>query len=118
MKKEKDPERALERNRVLLAEWSSRFLERIMDPAVVRQMPREVNIVASYIAEVADALQLDSPILIGGYIMLRFFNPAIATPDVFDVVPSKRKTPQGQRNLILISKIIQVRVHCAVVVVL
>lgn len=86
--------------------WTDRFLDRITDEKLKEVMPSEVRTVASYIAQVSDSLQLDTPILIGGYIMLRFFNPAIATPDAYSLV-KKGKGDHGQRNLILISKIIQ-----------
>jgi len=93
-------------NRTRLVQWTERFLERIMDQKLKEMMPSEVRTVASYIAQISDSLQLDTPVLIGGYIMLRFFNPAIATPDVYGLV-KKGKGDHGQRNLILISKIIQ-----------
>ncbi|KAL0487675.1 hypothetical protein AKO1_008740 [Acrasis kona] len=71
-------------------------------------MPPQLRIVSSYIAEVSDSLQLDTPVLIGGFIILRFFNPAIAAPDIF-LGPNvaKKRNKNAQRNLILISKIIQ-----------
>jgi hypothetical protein len=98
-------EKKTENEQKLIA-WTEKILDRMMDEDIKSQMPIEVRLVASYISHVSDSLQLDTPVLIGGYIMLRFFNPAIATPDAFGLT-NKSKGEHGQRNLILISKIIQ-----------
>lgn len=67
----KTNEKDIDKNRFMLQDWCDKFLSRIMDPETIKGMPIEVRVVASYIAEVADSLQLDTPILIGSYIMLR-----------------------------------------------
>ncbi|KAL9655139.1 hypothetical protein ABK040_008915 [Willaertia magna] len=103
---EKEPELTLQKNIEKLTEWSSKFLETIMSPEVIAKMPKELRLIAKYIGQVSDSLQLDTPVLIGGYIMLRFFNPAIATPDALNLT-TKKKTKLSQRNFILITKVIQ-----------
>lgn len=95
-------------NQTALKEWTHKFLNRIRDKEVVKRMPHQLRIVAVYIAQEAESLNLDAPILIGAYLMLRFFNPAIATPEVFGIIDPKIKTKVGQRNLILITKLLQV----------
>ena len=72
-------------------------------------MPEEVRFIGNYIAKEADSLSLNSTVLVGGFIFLRFFNPAIATPEVYNLIDPKIKTKKGQRNLILLTKILQVR---------
>eukprot|EP01006_Ploeotia_vitrea_P031861 TRINITY_DN64153_c0_g3_i3.p1 TRINITY_DN64153_c0_g3~~TRINITY_DN64153_c0_g3_i3.p1 ORF type:complete len:649 (-),score=387.13 TRINITY_DN64153_c0_g3_i3:60-2006(-) len=44
--------------------------------------------------------------LLGGYIYLRFFNPAIVTPDAINFIKTK-PTRVARRNLILIAKVLQ-----------
>jgi hypothetical protein len=44
----------------------------------------------------------------GGFIILRFFNPALTTPEAFDLLhPGTAPSPVVRRNLILVTKIIQ-----------
>jgi hypothetical protein len=99
-------EKKVQQHTEKLIEWTEKILDRLMDESIKNMIPQEVRLVASYIAHVSDSLQLDTPVLVGGYIMLRFFNPAIATPDAYGLV-KKGKGKHGQRNLILMSKIIQ-----------
>jgi hypothetical protein len=61
----------LEKHQRRLREWCEKILERIFDPETVDKMPPQLRIVASYIAEISDSLQLDTPVLIGGFIILR-----------------------------------------------
>ena len=44
-------------------------------------------------------------LLVGGFIMLRFINPALLTPDFYSIVPSL--SIGDRRNLTLLCKIIQ-----------
>jgi len=39
--------------------------------------------------------------------LFRFFNPAIATPEVYELSDPRKKTKNSQRNFILLSKLIQ-----------
>ncbi|EFC41685.1 hypothetical protein NAEGRDRAFT_80615 [Naegleria gruberi] len=106
LEEEKDPEKKLQQNIERLTEWSAKFLDRMMSADVIDKMPKELRLIARFIGQVSDSLQLDTPVLIGGYIMLRFFNPAIATPDAMNLT-TKKKTKVSQRNFILITKVIQ-----------
>jgi len=105
----KDAETQIKENQAALYEMSQMFLDRITDPAVVEEMPREIRAIADYTAESALKYAPDSLApLVGGFIMLRFFSPAIVTPEYSkllssDIVPSKR----GKRNLVLLAKVLQ-----------
>ncbi|EGG14353.1 Ras GTPase activation domain-containing protein [Cavenderia fasciculata] len=104
-----DAERVLKENRQNLMEISQLFIDRITDPTVVEEMPREIRAVADYTAESALKYAPESLApLIGGFIMLRFFSPAIVTPEYSklissDTVPSTR----AKRNLVLLAKVLQ-----------
>lgn len=69
---DKELSRKMEKHQRRLKEWCEKILDRIFDPELVDKMPQKLRIVASYIAEVSDSLQLDTPVLIGGFIILRF----------------------------------------------
>lgn len=108
-KQVENAEKLCQENQILLKEWTTKFLNRIQDEDVLKKMPNEVRIVAAFIAQISNTLKLNTPVLIGSYLMLRFFNPAIATPSVYGIVDSKFKSKYTQRNLILITKIMQVK---------
>jgi hypothetical protein len=95
-------------NQKFLKEWTEKFLQRITSEEILKAMPEEVRFIASYISTEATSLSLNSTVLVGGYIFLRFFNPAIATPEVYQLIDPKIKTKKGQRNLILLTKLLQV----------
>ncbi|KAF2074015.1 hypothetical protein CYY_004666 [Polysphondylium violaceum] len=105
----KDTDTQIKENQAALYETSQMFLDRITDPAVIEEMPREIRAIADYTAESALKYAPDSLApLVGGFIMLRFFSPAIVTPEYSkllssDIVPSKR----GKRNLVLLAKVLQ-----------
>ncbi|EFA77182.1 Ras GTPase activation domain-containing protein [Heterostelium album PN500] len=104
-----NPELQLQQNRQALLEMSQMFIDRITDPQVVEEMPREIRAVADYTAESALKYAPESLApLVGGFIMLRFFSPAIVTPEyskliASDIVPSRR----AKRNLVLLAKVLQ-----------
>lgn len=70
-------------------------------------MPKEVRIIANTIYLQSENLKLNTRVLLGGYVFLRFFNPCIATPEIFNIINPKIKTKKGQRTLLLITKLLQ-----------
>ena len=46
-------------------------------------------------------------LLVGGFVMLRFINPALLTPDFYHLVQSGSLTMDDRRNLTLLCKLIQ-----------
>ncbi|EGC34955.1 hypothetical protein DICPUDRAFT_79326 [Dictyostelium purpureum] len=105
----KHQELELKENQTSLHQVAQMFLDRITDPVVVEEMPREIRAIADYTAESALRYAPESLApLVGGFIMLRFFSPAIVTPEYSkllssEVVPSKR----AKRNLVLLAKVLQ-----------
>ena len=74
-------------------------------------MPAEMRIIASYFAEFAQKYapkQVSA--LVGGFLLLRYLNPALMTPEAYKLLP-EGKVPDAKprRNLILITKILQVK---------
>eukprot|EP01080_Neovahlkampfia_damariscottae_P001897 gene1897-1038_t len=100
-------EEICQENQKILKKWTEIFLDRITNEDILKAMPEQVRFIGNYIATVADSLSLNSTVLVGGFIFLRFFNPAIATPEVYNLIEPKIKTKKGQRNLILLTKILQ-----------
>jgi GTPase-activator protein for Ras-like GTPase len=91
-------------------------LVRLVVEAVTRsvgQMPDEIKFVASIFADLADRFapqQFFS--LIGGFLILRYINPALLSPDSFGLATLKDGTviefsPMARRNLVLMAKILQ-----------
>ncbi|KAN0025304.1 hypothetical protein ACTFIU_003564 [Dictyostelium citrinum] len=105
----KTAEVELKDNQKALHNIAQQFLDRITDPSVVVEMPREIRAIADYTAESALRYAPESLApLVGGFIMLRFFSPAIVTPEYSkllssEVAPSKR----AKRNLVLLAKVLQ-----------
>ena len=47
--------------------------------------------------------------LVGGFIMLRFINPSLITPESYSLSRGLKPSARARRNLTLISKFLQVR---------
>lgn len=100
----------LENRHKLLVKKAQAFLDRIVDPKMVRFVPRDFRAIASYLAECAREYAPDEILpIIGGFVMLRFISAAIATPESFNLLPSNKPTVIGKerRNLVLIAKFLQ-----------
>ena len=72
-------------------------------------MPRELRAIAGFTAEYARAFAPDrlEP-LVGGFIMLRIFNPALVAPEGVGLLPKGTvMSPTARRNLTLITKMLQ-----------
>ncbi|GAM26558.1 hypothetical protein SAMD00019534_097330 [Acytostelium subglobosum LB1] len=104
-----NPELAIIQNQKTLIDMAQAFIDRITDPMVVEEMPREIRAIADYTAESALKYAPESLApLVGGFLMLRFFCPAIVTPEYSkliapEIVPSRR----AKRNLVLLAKVLQ-----------
>lgn len=89
-------------------------LNRITSTEMVREMPRELRAVAYYIWRCCMEHNLDaypncsSSSLVGGYIMLRFFGPALALPQSSAILATDAMvTPENRRVLVLVCKVLQ-----------
>eukprot|EP01097_Dermamoeba_algensis_P012157 TRINITY_DN997_c0_g1_i7.p1 TRINITY_DN997_c0_g1~~TRINITY_DN997_c0_g1_i7.p1 ORF type:complete len:642 (+),score=119.86 TRINITY_DN997_c0_g1_i7:610-2535(+) len=107
-----DVEEVAAEHRTLLAQTAKLFLDRITDPIVLAQMPREIRAIAHHTAQAGKKIHADSwTVLVGGFIMLRIFSPCMVTPESFDLMPPDHvPSPKARRNLILLAKLIQ---NCA-----
>eukprot|EP00771_Trimastix_marina_P000561 gnl/Trimastix_PCT/1580.p1 GENE.gnl/Trimastix_PCT/1580~~gnl/Trimastix_PCT/1580.p1 ORF type:complete len:929 (-),score=310.30 gnl/Trimastix_PCT/1580:734-3139(-) len=107
-------ESILEGNCQRLLTSASKLLEKLTPMTTI--FPRELRALASRIAYHAEAHRVPNRLgLVGGFVFLRFINPALVAPEAFDILlplhgtPSidARITPTGRRNLVLITKLLQ-----------
>ena len=99
-----------ERNQELLIAKIEKFLNVITSHSMVVKMPPGIRIIAAYFDEFANIYchDMKADALIGGFLMLRYINPAIMTPDLAGLLPpGKQVTPRVRRNLLLITKVLQ-----------
>lgn len=68
------------------------------------------RIIAGYFAELArEYAPKQIWALVGGFLLLRYINPALMTPETYELLPEgKLPSSKARRNLILITKVIQV----------
>ena len=97
-------------NRELLTAAVEHVLNVITSHAMVVKMPPGIRIIAAFFDKLSRQYCPDtnSDALIGGFLMLRYFNPAIMTPEAFGLLPpGKQCSPKARRNLVLIGKVLQ-----------
>ena len=103
-------EQERERNQELLIAKIEKFLNVITSHSMVVKMPPGIRIIAAYFDEFANIYchDMKADALIGGFLMLRYINPAIMTPDLAGLLPpGKQVTPKVRRNLLLVTKVLQ-----------
>jgi hypothetical protein len=89
---------------------AQRFFAKITSEDMRRKMPRLIRAIAGMTRLHAKAYYPNSPTspLIGGFLMLRYFAPALVTPEAFGLLgPDEVPTPKARANLILIAKVLQ-----------
>eukprot|EP00762_Andalucia_godoyi_P008476 ANDGO_05793.mRNA.1 Neurofibromin-A len=111
---EMDPRRLAEGedsevNRQHFAESVQTFVKHVCDPDTsVSAMPYEMRLIGRWISDFALANKWNASPLVGGYIFLRLMNPAIVSPETFDLIgPGVDISMRARRNLVLISKMLQ-----------
>lgn len=104
-----DKEAEIEKNFKQLMSKAGMLLDRIVSDAMVSKMPREIRAVAGFVAEYARIYAPTREVaLVGGFIMLRLFNPSLVTPESFGMLPlGKTPTSKCRRNLVIITKVLQ-----------
>ena len=98
------------RNRELLTERVEQVLNVLTSHAMVVRMPPGIRIIAAFFDELSKehCPGANSDALIGGFLMLRYFNPAIMSPENAGLLPpGKHCTPRLRRNLVLMGKVLQ-----------
>jgi hypothetical protein len=107
---EEDLEEVLAKNRSTLRHYAQLFLDRIADPKLTEEMPREIRAIAGYTATNAKTYAPEQILpLVGGFLMLRYFCPSMVTPEYWGILSSDiNLTPEARRNLVLLTKLLQV----------
>eukprot|EP01117_Protostelium_nocturnum_P010171 TRINITY_DN3636_c0_g1_i1.p1 TRINITY_DN3636_c0_g1~~TRINITY_DN3636_c0_g1_i1.p1 ORF type:complete len:1020 (-),score=389.37 TRINITY_DN3636_c0_g1_i1:53-3112(-) len=100
----------LNRHVELFLDKMKEIANHITDPKTIDAMPPEIRIISCYIAEISREFvpQNNVGALVGGFLLLRYFNPALYSPEAYGLLPEgKSLRPVGRRNLVLISKVLQ-----------
>jgi hypothetical protein len=81
----------------------------MLRPHTLNALPRTTRAIAGFVAEYARTYASDRLCpLVGGFVMLRLFNPSLITPEAMGLLgPGVVPTKTARRNLTLISKILQ-----------
>eukprot|EP01094_Clydonella_sp_ATCC50884_P003096 TRINITY_DN12389_c0_g1_i2.p1 TRINITY_DN12389_c0_g1~~TRINITY_DN12389_c0_g1_i2.p1 ORF type:complete len:1292 (+),score=422.53 TRINITY_DN12389_c0_g1_i2:31-3906(+) len=97
------------KNVSLLKKKATAFVERITSDAMLAIVPREIRAISGFTADYARTYASDRLIpLIGGFFMLRLYNPCLVTPESSGLLPKGVKpSPSARRNLTLITKLLQ-----------
>ena len=87
----------------------SRLVQRIVDPATVATMPRELRCLLAILSTSAQQYMPDMLLqILNGFIVLRVFSPTIVAPESVGIVPMEMAPgPRGRRNVILVAKVLQ-----------
>eukprot|EP01114_Cavostelium_apophysatum_P015111 TRINITY_DN4052_c0_g1_i3.p1 TRINITY_DN4052_c0_g1~~TRINITY_DN4052_c0_g1_i3.p1 ORF type:complete len:946 (+),score=210.27 TRINITY_DN4052_c0_g1_i3:187-3024(+) len=98
----------IEQNKNLLLDRVRSIVQHIMSKDMINCMPPQLKLIANIFAEFAHKYAPEQfHALVGGFLLLRYVNPALSNPDVYDLVPSENVSITTRRNLVLITKIIQ-----------
>jgi GTPase-activator protein for Ras-like GTPase len=104
-----DDEAALHPRRLLLAQTAQMLLDHITSNATLSQMPREVRAITGVMRALSlefGLAEAQADALVGGFIMLRVFSPALVTPESWGVIEDP-PPPRARRNLVLLVKLLQ-----------
>lgn len=99
-----------EENLQKLQDYCQKFLDRIVDEAIVEDMPRELRAICYFIESSGEQFKLNKEQtiypLISGFVMLRYICPAITLPHLSGILT---KLPDGdiRNNLTYIAKVLQ-----------
>uniref|UniRef100_A0A6B2KX46 Ras-GAP domain-containing protein n=1 Tax=Arcella intermedia TaxID=1963864 RepID=A0A6B2KX46_9EUKA len=99
----------LPKNRDRLVVRIHQFLEFLTSPKMLEAMPIGIRYLCKIVSELSTKVNPGSEhVYIGSLIILRFINPAVFSPEAYNLIP-KHKPPSAyaRRNLILISKVLQ-----------
>lgn len=91
---------------VTLRDLSQEFIDILTQDKVAKEMPPELVQIATIIGDLALVYEWNKLPLIGSFVILRLFNPAIVFPDLKGLTTRKISNTQ-RRNLILLTKVIQ-----------
>jgi len=104
---EKTLQELLESQQLRLSSAAQFLLERLTDTQSIKEMPREIRAIAGYTASYAREYFPDSTYpLLGGFLMLRLFSPALIAPENWLPMQLNINATQ-RRNLTLLAKLLQ-----------
>ncbi|KAH3732546.1 RasGTPase-activating protein [Pelomyxa schiedti] len=97
------------KRQILLQNKMDIILGRITDATNIDKIPPGIRLVASYFLEMAQKYCAEAnPLpIVGNFLILRYINPAIFSPEQFGLIRSGKISPLVRRNLVLLSKILQ-----------
>lgn len=106
--KAKEQQRIAKQNQKSLLDHTQRFTNAIINS--LDNIPVELKAFCTMMAQLASSYHWEVAPVVGAFLMLRILNPAILFPDVKGILPSSafQLSKKQRRNLILISKILQV----------
>jgi len=91
-----------------LIDYTEKVLATISKPDSILAMPRDIKALAYHIYQLALKYSAENTmLLVGGFVMLRFINPALINPDYFNVVQDCTLNMKDRRNLTLLCKVVQ-----------
>jgi Rho GTPase-activating protein 1 len=96
----------LTEHELALSSFCGRMLDTITSDESFQAMPIALRNIAGLIGALSADYHFDETPLIGGFVMLRLFNPVIVFPERFSIL-SEAPNSALRRNLILVSKILQ-----------
>eukprot|EP01096_Ripella_sp_DP13-Kostka_P005058 TRINITY_DN17724_c0_g1_i1.p1 TRINITY_DN17724_c0_g1~~TRINITY_DN17724_c0_g1_i1.p1 ORF type:complete len:1143 (+),score=548.99 TRINITY_DN17724_c0_g1_i1:292-3720(+) len=98
-------------NKEKLIHYFNQLLAIINDPDVLYNVPRKIRALAFFTWDLANKYHQENPFsLVGGFIILRFINPVLLTPEIYDIVPRSGEgalTMKARRNLTYLTKLLQ-----------
>ncbi|KAH3759492.1 RasGTPase-activating protein [Pelomyxa schiedti] len=100
----------IETNKSLLLAKVESFLTKLTSTSNIDKMPPGIKIIALFFSELSKQYYPDINFLpiVGSFLMLRYFNPPIFSPEQYGLLPKgKAASPKTRRNLILITKVLQ-----------
>lgn len=99
----------LEENRRRVMDITQEFIDRFTSQEMMDEMPRPIRAIAAYTAQFAKLYTPDRVLqFVGGFILLRFYNPAIITPEALQMLPEGIiPSAQDRQNLIAITRLLQ-----------
>ncbi|KAL6066378.1 PH domain-containing protein [Balamuthia mandrillaris] len=106
---ETELEAIIDENKKALLTHATVLFNRIVSDDKIDAIPREIRAIAGLIAEYArERAPEQEYALVGGFLLLRFINPALVSPESYGMLPwGKVPSLSSRRNLIMITKLLQ-----------
>eukprot|EP01094_Clydonella_sp_ATCC50884_P012750 TRINITY_DN23033_c0_g1_i1.p1 TRINITY_DN23033_c0_g1~~TRINITY_DN23033_c0_g1_i1.p1 ORF type:complete len:1165 (-),score=448.58 TRINITY_DN23033_c0_g1_i1:313-3702(-) len=91
-----------------LRDWISKFLESITSQEGIELLPRPIKAMCYNVLRLAREYEVENNLsLVGGFILLRFVNPSLISPETYGLCKLSDHTGASRRHLTLITKALQ-----------